>query len=141
MKIRLFILCMFAVLILFGSIGDSFAEKKIKLYLGQTKNAENLKFTFQNIEDSRCPSDVTCVWGGQVITTIQIQNQTHTKTVDLAPNGSYTFFSPYKIILLDVSPYPVSTKIPDDHIATLVMFSTDGTSPCENDKTINNFVI
>lgn len=132
------ILSVFAVLILSGFLDESFADKKIKLHLGQTINVNDLKFTFLDVDDSRCPSDVTCVWAGQVTATIQIQNQTHTKTIDFMPSDSYTFFSPYKISLLDVSPYPISTKKFDDHIATLVMFSLDGTPPCEKHMTVKD---
>ena len=54
------------------------------------------------------------------------------------PHDSYIFFSPYKITLLGVNPYPISTEQPDDHIVTLVMFSTDGTPPCEKHMTIKD---
>jgi len=138
MKTRLMTLSVFAVLILSGFLDESFADKKIKLHLGQTINADDLKFTFYDVDDSRCPSDVTCVWAGQVTATVRIENQTHTKMIDFMPSDSYTFFSPYKIILLDVSPYPISTKKPDDHIATLVMFSLDGKPPCEKHMTIKD---
>jgi len=117
---------------------DSFAEKQIKLHFGQTIQVDDLKFTLNAVDDSRCPADVTCMWLGQVIATIQIQNQTLTKTVDFVPNDSYTFFSPYKIILLDVSPYPISTEKPDDHIATLILFSLDGKPPCEKHMTVKD---
>ena len=138
MKIRLLILLTIAAILLVGISDESFADKRIKLHLGQTISTDDLKFTLHGVDDSRCPSDVTCVWGGQVTATIQIQNQTHTKMIDFMPSDAYTFFSPYKIILLDVSPYPVSTKKPDDHIATLVMFSLDGTPPCEKHMTVKD---
>ena len=126
------------VLISFSFINDSFAEKKIKLHSGQTTSVENLKFTLYDVDDSRCPSDVTCVWGGQVSAKIRIENQTHSKMINFMPGDSYTFFSPYKIILLDVSPYPVSTQISGEHITTLSMFSLDGTPPCEKHMTIRD---
>ncbi len=119
------------VLILSGMLDESFADKKIKLHLDQTINVDDLKFTLSSVNDSRCPSDVTCVWAGQVNVIIYIENQTHSKTVDFMPTDSYTFFSPYEIILLDVSPYPTSTKKSDDQIATLVISSLDGKSSCE----------
>ncbi len=119
----LIILVVFSVLISTSMVNESFAEKEIKLHLGQTIHVDDLKFTFYDVDDSRCPSDVTCVWGGQVTAMIQVQNQIHSKTVDFMPTDSYTFFSPYKIILLDASPYPISTKKSDDHVATIVMFS------------------
>lgn len=126
------------VLLSFNFINDSFADKKIKLRSGQTISVESLKFTLDVVDDSRCPSDVTCVWGGQVTATIRIENQTHSKAIDFMPSDSYTFFSPYKIVLLDVSPYPVSTEMPDEHIATLVMFSLDGKPPCEKHMTVKD---
>ena len=139
MKTRFLItFVIFAVLILFAASNESHAEKRIKLHLEQSIHVDDLKFTFHNVNDSRCPSDVTCVWDGQVIATINIENKTHSKIVDFMPHDSYAFFSPYKIILLDVSPYPVSTEIPDDHIATLVMFSLDGNPPCEKHMTVKD---
>ena len=125
MKTNFFVFLL-AVLIPLTFISDSFAEKKIKLRSGQTISIENLVFTLDDVIDSRCPSDVDCVWLGKVTAKIRIENQTHSEAIDLMPGDSYTFFLPYKIILLDVSPYPVSTEIPDEHIATLVMFSLDG---------------
>ena len=125
------------ILISFNFINDSFAEKKIKLRSGQTTSVENLKFTLDDVDDSRCPSDVTCVWGGQVTAKIRIENQTHSKMINFMPSDS-AFFSPYKIILLDVSPYPVSTQVSDEHIATLSMFRLDGTPPCEKHMTIRD---
>ena len=138
MKTNLMILSVIVVIILTNIADESFAEKRIKLYLGQTIHVDDLKFTLDDVDDSRCPADVTCVWPGQVTATIQIQNQTHTKLVDFMPSDSYTFFSPYKIILLDVSPYPISTEKPEDHTVTLVMFSLDGTSTCEKHMTVKD---
>ena len=138
MNFKLIFLSIFVVLIFFIIPEESFADKKMKLHLGQTISVDDLKFTLHDVDDSRCPSDVTCVWGGQVTAMIEIQNQTHTKMVDFMPSDSYTFFSPYKIILVDVSPYPISTEKLDDHIATLVMFSLDGTPPCEKHMTIKD---
>lgn len=136
MKIRFLIIT--TAILLIGMSDESFADKKIKLHIGQTISADDLKFTFLDVDDSRCPSDVTCVWAGQVTATIQIENQTHTKTVDFMPSDSYTFFSPYKIILLDVSPHPISTEKPDDYIATLVMFGLDGKPPCEKHMVVKD---
>ena len=138
MNTKLMILSVFAVLILSGFLDESFAEQRIKLHYDQTISTHDLEFTLHDVDDSRCPSDVTCVWEGQVIATVQIQNQTHMKTVDFMPNDSYTFFSPYKIILLDVSPYPISTEKNDDYIVTFEMFSLDGTPPCEKHMTIRD---
>ena len=138
MKTSFMVLSVFTVLIFSGFLDESFAEQRIKLHLGQIINTHDLEFTLHDINDSRCPSDVNCVWEGQVTATVQIQNQTHMKTVDFTLDESYTFFSPFKITLRDVSPFPISTEKPDDHIATLVMCSLDGTPPCEKKMTIRD---
>ena len=58
--------------------------------------------------------------------------------IDFMPHDSYVFFSPYKIILLDVSPYPVSTQKPDDHVVTLLIQSRDEVLSCGNHMTIED---
>ena len=67
-------------LILFALImipAASFAEE-LEVELGETVTYDNLKLYFYDVEDSRCPSDVTCVWEGEVVAMIQISNQTDT---------------------------------------------------------------
>ena len=113
MKIKFLI---FFLLLLYP-ITESFAEE-ISVKIDQTVSYENLKFYFYDVEDSRCPSDVTCVWEGNVLAMIQISNQTHKIDGPHGLNTPLTFFEPYKIILLDVSPIPISTEKPD-YIATL----------------------
>ncbi len=123
-------------ILLIGISDESFADKRIKLHLEQTISTNDLKFTFLNVSDSRCPSDITCVWAGHVTATIRIENQTHTNISNLIPDDSPIFFSPYKIILLDVSPYPTSMETSDDHIATLAVYGLDGRPPCEKHMTV-----
>jgi hypothetical protein len=77
----------------------------------ENKSAEgNVKFTITNVRDSRCPSDVVCFWQGEAEVEIQffapfqeiIELNTFDKRVDTVGN--------YYVELIDVSPYPVSTK-------------------------------
>lgn len=73
-------------------------------------NDQSLEFTITEINDSRCPSDVVCVWQGAAIVTIQIESplrdeitlSTYDNLIDTS--GNYSFE------LLDVTPYPVSTE-------------------------------
>ena len=132
------ILFSFAVLILSVIPNESFAENRIKLHLGQTVSVNGLSFTLEGVDDSRCPSDVTCVWAGQVTATVIVENKTHAKMINFVPGDSYIFFSPYKITLLDVSPYPVSTEQASDHIATFAMVGLDGKPPCEKHMTVKD---
>ena len=62
------------------------SDSLFKIKLNQTVKFDYLKLKFSEIEDSRCPSDITCVWEGQAIITLQIndtkQDQTTTFTTD-----------------------------------------------------------
>ena len=95
-----------------------------------------------NIEDSRCPSDVTCVWEGEVKISVYVVK-------DKNPLGNFTLtsragdknmatqtFDGYSIQVIEVNPYPVSTKqIPlSDYVVTLVVSKKAITSPLKQLK-------
>ena len=95
-----------------------------------------------NIEDSRCPSDVTCVWEGEVKISVYVVK-------DKNPLGNFTLTSRagdknmatqtvdgYSIRVIEVNPYPVSTKqIPlSDYVVTLVVSKKAITSPLKQLK-------
>ena len=69
-----------------------------------------LEFTVTEITDSRCPSDVVCVWQGEAIVKIEIDTpqkdviilSTYDNVIDTS--GIYSFE------LIDVTPYPISTQ-------------------------------
>jgi hypothetical protein len=45
----------------------------IKIMLGETIQIENHSITFLEVlEDSRCPQNVSCIWGGRAIVTVKI---------------------------------------------------------------------
>lgn len=78
---------------------------------------ENLKIKFLNVtEDSRCPSDVQCVWSGQAKVQINIvNNDRNVGTFNLTKRTGYEELSilkidGYSITLEQVDPYPISTK-------------------------------
>ena len=79
---------------------------------GEYHSADNyLNFSVTEINDSRCPSDVVCVWQGKADVKIEVKNpvrgsislNTYDNLIDTVGN--------YSIELIDVSPYPVSTKV------------------------------
>lgn len=122
-------------LILIMTIGVSFAldskditpNNSIVIKLHQTISVNNLDVTFSEIDDSRCPSDVTCIWEGRVSVTLHIydhlQYQTITLTTGETPSRNMGI---YEISLIDVSPYPVSTKdISQDYVATISISKND----------------
>ena len=106
-----------AVLVLIPMMSESFADE-IKVKFGETVSYENLKFYFYDIEDSRCPSDVTCIWEGRVLAMIRISNATLDIGGSREIGNVAKSFPPYVITLTDIQPYPVSTEKPD-YVATL----------------------
>ena len=82
------------------------------------------------VQDSRCPSDVECVWAGNIQVLIEVHQGTELQqyTLTLPPlEGDTSVFTlaDYTIELKDVQPYPVSTDPIDlaDYTITLE-FST-----------------
>ncbi len=115
-------------LILVGTVGLSFAESDsaisidpFMIKLHQTLSVDALDVEFSGIEDSRCPSDVTCIWEGRASVTLRIYHQTQYQTIILTTNETPTFHvDSYEITLIDVLPYPVSTKdITEEYVATI----------------------
>ena len=88
--------------------------------------SEDITITFLNVtSDSRCASDVTCVWQGQAEIELEVQRGEEMSTVSLSIGGDSSpeesIFNSYLIQLVDLSPYPISTKIiqPGDYSATI----------------------
>ena len=115
-------------LILIGTVGVSFAESPssisidpFMIKLHQTLSVDSLDVEFSGIDDSRCPSDVTCVWEGRASVILHIFNQTQYQTITLTTGETTTWhLDSYEINLIDVSPYPVSTKdISEEYVATI----------------------
>ena len=114
---------------------------------------EDIQIKFLNVtQDSRCPSDVNCVWEGLVTIVVNIkQNDQDLGNFKLTQRGgqenlaAQTFIG-QKIELIEVSPYPKSTEPIQlsDYIATLVVSdvpdrtiiipSVTGKAGCEEKK-------
>lgn len=101
-----------------------------KLNIGQAAviETENLNIKFINVtEDSRCPSDVQCIWEGQAIVQISIsKDNQNINTFNLTERAGHDELSilslnGYSINLKKVEPYPVSTKkiVPNDYFIIL----------------------
>ncbi|MCI0558505.1 MAG: hypothetical protein MN733_08425, partial [Nitrososphaera sp.] len=97
----------------------------------------DISVKFYNVtEDSRCPSDVVCVWAGQVTAMVGVtQNSTDLGRFSLTLGaGSNTSTAEqkvgaYTIKLTQVDPYPTSSQptSPGDYIAMLVLSKDNGT--------------
>ncbi len=104
----------------------------LKLHIGQTMMIEPVGIAInfvKVVQDSRCPSDVTCVWQGEVTILVNITNSKKiagsfnlTSRAGEDDLGAKTF-DRYRIKLLQVEPYPISAKKiePIDYTATLIV--------------------
>ncbi|BBD68440.1 hypothetical protein NIES4072_42470 [Nostoc commune NIES-4072] len=104
-----------------------------QFYLKYGKTAylpsENLEIKFSKvIEDSRCPTNVTCIWQGQVIIELDIMKngkQVSTLTLTLIPGRDplpIQFSNKYSVTLIAVSPYPSGQAIAlKDYIVKIVV--------------------
>ena len=110
-----------------AKLGEQFYIK-----VGQTEsiNSENIKIKLLEVtNDSRCASDVVCIWAGEVkvVLNVSINNQDMgDKTLTLGAGNddqSIENIGGYSIKVLAVNPYPVSThKIEQsEYIVTLIV--------------------
>jgi len=95
---------------------DNSIELGVPFQLGfnQTATIQELQIKILNLTDSRCPSDVTCVWQGQAKILVDInkssQNLGNFSLILNDKNLEAKSFDHYSIHLIKVDPYPISTK-------------------------------
>lgn len=126
------------VLVLLGTfLPHAFSDASPDLYhLGSSTDvttSQGLSIHLLNVTDSRCPSDVKCIWAGQVNVTLVVQSQFSKRTMSLinSPDPSSTVvFDNYSIHLVDVQPYPQSGRSISfsDYIVTLQVAPSDSTA-------------
>ena len=106
-------------------------NEEFTLAPGQTAsvNGTNVRLTFERVkEDSRCPTDVTCIWEGDAIVVLKVRveaaevtREVHTQGGEprsrKAPAGDYV------VTLVRLDPVPRSTDPiePSAYRATLVV--------------------
>jgi hypothetical protein len=105
--------------------------REFKLKAGQqvTVKGTKLHIKFIAVEnDSRCPTDVTCVWAGNAAVQLQLGTGRNSKTVTLNTSKSPSFvgeteYRGFKVKLVDLSPYPRSNRkiARRDYTATLLV--------------------
>jgi len=88
-----------------------------------------LTVTFDRVvSDSRCPTDVTCIAAGDAVVHLivagpasRVERELHTASADT----SKTTVDTYTIHLIDLTPYPRSTRViaPTDYTVTLQITS------------------
>ena len=95
----------------------------IQLAPGQSAvfDAEDLTVKFVGIDsDSRCPSDVACVWAGEVIVRLTVRKDRRTKELSIKGNENLPVDG-FVVSVLEVLPPPKSTQriAPADYRVTL----------------------
>ena len=109
------------------NFGSQFSLKVNQVALIES---ENLKIKFLNVEeDSRCPSEVQCVWPGQVKIIVNVVKNKrdfgglHLISRVAEEDLAVKTFDGYSIRLIDVAPYPKKTEKLEisDYIVTLVV--------------------
>ncbi len=92
---------------------DFGVEKSFKIDEAYQSNGHALKFRLTEINDSRCPSDVVCVWEGMVEIKIAINKPVKGAIMLNSYNNPIDTLANYSFELIDVSPYPISTQTTD----------------------------
>jgi hypothetical protein len=102
-----------------ASPGNSFQlDEPVTIAIGEsaTLQPDNLKITFTSlIEDSRCPTEVVCVWEGRAVVGLTFTKGNETvidslATISSAPTPpDTTMVFGRKVKLLEVTPYPQNT--------------------------------
>lgn len=88
---------------------------------------ENLRITFMEmIEDSRCPTNVECVWAGRARAALSVEQGQDTARLDISTEKGKNVknFGKYQITLIQVDPYPKSSGTPkpvDKYVLSLVV--------------------
>jgi hypothetical protein len=62
------------------------------------------------VEDSRCPSDTTCVWAGEVKVQVATRLATAQTVQHEIKAGEYATVGAFRVVVVNVEPIPVSTR-------------------------------
>ena len=88
-------------------------EKSFQLN-GEYQSTDRLvKFKLTEINDSRCPSDVVCVWEGMVSVKLSMEKPVAGIIELNSYNNTADTLANYVFELMDVLPYPISTQTTD----------------------------
>ncbi len=112
-----------------ASLGQDF-----ELRIGETVeiDGEPLVVTFERVvEDSRCPTNVTCVWAGDAVVRIRLQGaKAEAGTLDLHTQSDANReggFERYRVRLVQLLPAPQDSGgiPPERYVATLIVVRTE----------------
>lgn len=120
MNYSFYLTLLILVLITVGITNYAFADDikqlgiPFHIQFNQTATIQDLQIKIINLTDSRCPSDVTCIWQGQAKILVDInrinQNLGNVSLILNDKNSESQSFDHYSINLIEVNPYPISTN-------------------------------
>lgn len=105
-------------------LSEDVADTTFALGVGQEASHGVMRLVFVGVnEDSRCPSDVVCIWAGNAAVEIGVwygMGPTARFVLNTIGDPDSVEVGGYRIALIDLQPYPVSTaRIPPDaYVAT-----------------------
>lgn len=99
-----------------------------ELAIGQTRTNKATQLTLGLMdvqEDSRCPKNTNCVWEGQAVVRLMIDDQAIELTLRQGkPQEAERQVGEYRIRALELNPYPAGSKI--DKAAYRLQVSVEG---------------
>lgn len=101
----------------------------LELPVGRSANNGELEVSLDGVtEDSRCPSDVQCVWAGNagVRLTLKTSDETDVAIVNSTTTPHMAAFQGFVLGFRDLQPYPTSTEPIDSnrYVATIWVVDT-----------------
>ncbi len=110
-------LSIFLLIVTLFTSGCELDEKRIELAeefqlkLGKDYKFLDYEIKLEDIDDSRCPLGVDCIWEGEVKLTFEIDFNDADSTFILCTQDKLEYnFLTYTLKLRDVVPYPTSKK-------------------------------
>ena len=105
------------------------ADESFTIQMNQSVFFDDYEITFSEIlEDSRCPADAICIWEGRASIGMDVKSKEGIQNVILMTGEETTvFFDLYEIHLVNVLPYPFSSKkiLPEEYSATISISKAD----------------
>lgn len=139
----------FLFIILIGIGGYAFGEQhsdeiiaflgsSFNLKFGQTAqiNSEELRITFLNFTDSRCPANVMCVWAGEATVDLLIQKSSQTQEIQISTEEPELKVFDYTIHLVNLDPLPLYGHPTNSSEYTATLGVTQGDQILQKNKVI-----
>lgn len=91
-----------------------FLKETVVLSLYEKRNVQGITVNpWAVLEDSRCAKGLQCIWAGRVKVGVAIKSSLSDLSRELG-EGEYVTIENFKITLIKVEPYPVSTHKTED---------------------------